>query len=67
MAPSKSFSRLNSEVQTETADQRLDRMLSSNIEKYSHLLIAKVKDTQIMFSFFVEASIVDQPAGAAMI
>jgi hypothetical protein len=29
-------------------------------EKYSHLLIAKVKDSQIMFSFFIEASIVEQ-------
>ena len=28
-------------------------------EKYNHLLIAKVKDTQIMFSFFIEASIVE--------
>ena len=28
-------------------------------EKYSHLLIAKVKDSQIMFSFFIEASIVE--------
>lgn len=28
-------------------------------EKYSHLLIAKVKDSNIMFSFFIEASIVE--------
>ena len=27
------------------------------IEMYSHLLIGKVKDTNMMFSFFVEASI----------
>ena len=40
-------------------------MLSSNIEKYSHLLVAKVKDTSIMFSFFVEASIIDVVQGAA--
>ena len=29
-------------------------------EKYSHLLIGKVKDTSIMFSYFIEASIVEQ-------
>ena len=29
-------------------------------EKYSHLLVGTVKGTQIMFSFFVEASIIDQ-------
>ena len=28
-------------------------------EKYNHLLIAKVKDTQIMFSFIVEAAVID--------
>ena len=28
-------------------------------EKYNHLLIAKIKDTQIMFSFIVEASVLE--------
>ena len=28
-------------------------------EKYSHLLLGKVKDSQIMFSFFVEATVVE--------
>jgi hypothetical protein len=28
-------------------------------EKYSHLLIGRVKDTQILFSFIVEASVVE--------
>ena len=28
-------------------------------EKYNHLLIAKVKDTQIMFSFIIEAAVID--------
>lgn len=28
-------------------------------EKYSHLLIGRVKDSQIMFSFFVEATVVE--------
>ena len=44
---------------------RIKRMLSTNIEKYSHLLIAKIKDTQIMFSFFVEAALIDAPASSA--
>ena len=34
-------------------------MVQTNIEKYSHLLIGKVRDTQIIFSFFIEASIID--------
>ena len=40
---------------------KLQRRLSaqSAIEKYSHLLVAKVKDTQIMFSFIIEASIIE--------
>jgi hypothetical protein len=28
-------------------------------EKYNHLLIAKIKDTSIMFSFFIEASVLE--------
>ena len=40
-------------------------MLSTNIEKYSHLLVAKIKDTQIMFSFFVEAALIDAPSSSA--
>ena len=36
------------------------------IEKYNHLLIGTVKDTQIMFSFFVEASIIEGDKGAVM-
>ena len=35
------------------------RMLSTNIEKYNHLLVGKVRDTQLMFSFIVEASVID--------
>ena len=36
------------------------------IEMYSHLLIGKVKDTNMMFSFFIEASIyVDKNKAAA--
>ena len=33
-------------------------------EKYNHLLIAKVKDTQIMFSFIVEASVIESTGNA---
>lgn len=35
-------------------------------ERYNHLLIAKVKDTQIMFSFIIEASVIESsgPANA---
>ena len=35
-------------------------------EKYNHLLIAKIKDTQVMFSFIVEATIIEAmgPANA---
>jgi len=32
---------------------------SGRAEKYNHLLIAKVKDTQIMFSFIIEASVLE--------
>ncbi len=41
------------------AQERAKLMLQSNIEKYSHLLIGKVRDTQMIFSFFIEASIID--------
>ena len=47
----------------EDSELRLKRMLATNIEKYNHLLVAKVKDTSIMFSFFVEASIIDVVPG----
>jgi len=41
-------------------------MLQTNIEKYSHLLVGKVRDSQIMFAFFIEASIIEAgDAGAA--
>jgi len=32
-------------------------------EKYNHLLIAKVKDTQIMFSFIIEAAVIENNGG----
>lgn len=38
---------------------RLKRMLTTNIEKYNHLLVGKVRDTNMMFSFIVEASVID--------
>ena len=33
---------------------------SKNLEKYTHLLIGKVKDTNILFSYILEASVVEQ-------
>lgn len=33
-------------------------------EKYTHLLIAKIKDTQVMFSFIIEATVIEA-SGAA--
>ena len=35
----------------------------SRMEKYNHLLIAKVKDTYIMFSFIIEASVIEAASG----
>jgi hypothetical protein len=32
---------------------------ASPVEKYTHLLIARVKDTQLMFSFIIEASVLE--------
>jgi len=34
-------------------------MLTTSIEKYNHLLVGKVRDTNMMFSFIVEASVID--------
>jgi len=31
----------------------------ASAEKYHHLLIAKIKDTQLMFSFIIEASVLE--------
>ena len=45
--------------------QRLKKMLSTNIEKYNHLLVGKVRETNMMFSFIVEASIIDIENNAA--
>jgi hypothetical protein len=36
----------------------------SRAEKYNHLLIAKIKDTQIMFSFIIEASVIESSGNA---
>ena len=43
----------------ENEEQHRKRMLATNIEKYNHLLIAKVRDSQFIFSFIIEASIID--------
>lgn len=34
-------------------------------EKYNHLLVAKIKDTQIMFSFIIEASVIESTGNTA--
>lgn len=39
-----------------TLDQR--NKSAQDIELYSHMLIGRVKDTPLMFSFFIEASII---------
>ena len=41
------------------AEERKRLMLKTDIEKYTHLLVGKVRDTQMIFSFFIEASIID--------
>lgn len=45
-------------------DQETESKTPQRAEKYNHLLIAKVKDTQIMFSFIVEASVIEASPGA---
>jgi hypothetical protein len=35
-------------------------------EKYTHLLTARIKDTQIMFSFIIEATVIEATGGANM-
>ena len=61
--------RANSVQDSELDHQLLDCKKSKNgspspergsgVEKYNHLLIATVKDTNIMFSFYVEASVIE--------
>ena len=59
------MARFKSEViQEETSQDRLRKLMATNIEKYNHLLVGKVRDTQLMFSFFIEASIIDVDAQA---
>ena len=50
----------------ETEAEQIKRMLKSDIEKYNHLLVGKVRDTQMMFSFIVEASIIDTDKASSM-
>ena len=46
------------------SDSEGDTKQVAKSEKYNHLLIAKVKDTQIMFSFIIEASVIEAAGGA---
>jgi len=59
---------LTPQSKSKSGSQSPQSMKGSSVEKYNHLLIATVKDTQIMFSFYVEASIIeaDKSAIAAM-
>ena len=50
--------------QNEFANLTLRKAKSVVPEVYSHLLIAKIKDTKIMFSFFIEAAIVEETVAA---
>jgi hypothetical protein len=56
---------LSEEEKTSEATHTLQRSNTMDVnkkyktEKYTHLLIGKIKDTQILFSFIVEASIVE--------
>ena len=45
-------------------ESEVDSKTPQRVEKYNHLLIAKVKDTQIMFSFIIEASVIDASGSA---
>lgn len=36
-----------------------DSGIVAPVEKYNHLLLAKVKDSQLMFSFIIEASVLE--------
>ena len=47
------------ELPDESTEERKRLMLKTDIEKYTHLLVGKVRDTQMIFSFFIEASIID--------
>lgn len=35
------------------------RLAERRAEKYSHLLLGKVKDTQVLFSFIIEATVIE--------
>ena len=39
---------------------------TNRAEKYNHLLIAKIKDTQLMFSFIIEASVLEAGGSNSM-
>jgi hypothetical protein len=43
-----------------------DSTSAAPVEKYTHLLIARVKDTQLMFSFIIEASVLESSGKDSM-
>ena len=44
-------------------DEKTKSQSDNKAEKYHHLLIAKVKDTQLMFSYIIEASLIKSSGG----
>ena len=46
------------QMQSMLPKSKSDPLQGFQLEKYNHLLIARVKDTQIMFSFYVEAAVI---------
>jgi len=47
-------------LKAEKADKEGIKKDCNRLEKYTHLLIGKVKDTNILFSYIIEASVVEQ-------
>ena len=47
-------------VKTKSLKKKGSSQMFNCIEKYNHILLCKIKDTQIMFSFIIEASLLEQ-------
>ena len=56
--------KLKNSYQLQSISRAEEAKASSRPEKYNHLLIAKVKDTQIMFHFIIEASVIESNGNA---
>ena len=51
-------------LKAEKAEKEGSKKDTNRLEKYTHLLIGKVKDTNILFSYIIEASVVEQTGPA---